>query len=457
MNTPAASAEFDHALLEMEWARIGHLISLAEAMRTGTVLEDSFSEAFGSVSEAVQSNREHGAWMVLRDTVAPDLLDGFLQLDLDLLVLALAGEARPALAPRIQSLQPQLQTPAPCLSVLQELLMLDDVSEVSALYDRLEPSAPLIAAGLLRVSGEGPYQTVHATPLAQRTVLGRPTDLAPPNGAHLETRRGRWSDLVLPEATLRSLKDFTAWLKRRDQLAAWGARGMGGPLALFSGGSGTGKSYAACVLAAELSADTEQPWALYTLDLGRVMSKYIGETEQNLNRLLDALDGRRAILQIDEADGLLGKRGDVSDARDRYANLEVSHMLSRFERHAGPVILTSNLRSNIDAAFLRRFQMVIDFPAPDAESRARLWNSLLPPGAPRTEDLDVNAVARAARLSGGSIQNAAHYATVLAAEQDGAVSPRHLARAIWAELGKENRQVRRSEIGSLAAFIEEDT
>jgi SpoVK/Ycf46/Vps4 family AAA+-type ATPase len=255
---------------------------------------------------------------------------------------------------------------------------------------------------------------------------------------------------------MRALRDFAAWLRRRDQLIAWGGRPTGGPLALFSGASGTGKSYAACVIAAEVAAETGQPWALYTLDLGRIMSKYVGETEENLNRLLDALDGRRAILQIDEADGLLGKRGEVTDARDRYANLEVSHMLSRFERHAGPVILTTNLRSNIDAAFLRRFQMVVDFPSPDATSRAALWLALLPPRAPRDTTLDIDELAGAARLSGGAIQNAAHYAAVLAAEAAQPIAPCHLARAVWAELGKENRQIRPSEIGALAAHLEEE-
>ncbi|MEM7505596.1 MAG: ATP-binding protein [Pseudomonadota bacterium] len=456
MNTHAPAADFDLTLLDMEWARAGHLITLAEALRTGIELDESFANTFAEVGEAVRENRSLGVWSSLRETVAPDLLVSFLQLDLDLLALALAPEARPNLGPRIQSLQPQVNLPNPSIALLQELLMLDESPEISALFERLEPTAPLVAAGLVRIAGEGAYQVLQATALAQRTVLRRVSDLAPPPGAQLETRRGVWADLVLPEATLRSLRDFTAWLKRRQQIADWGARAMGGPLALFSGASGTGKSYAASVIAAELSAETGSLWALYTLDLGRIMSKYVGETEQNLNRLLDALDGRRAILQIDEADGLLGKRGEVSDARDRYANLEVSHMLSRFERHAGPVILTSNLRTNIDAAFLRRFQLVVDFPPPDAASRGQLWRRLLPPEAPCESDLDIDAVAAAARLSGGSILNAAHYTAVLAAEAEEPIGEKHLARAIWAELGKENRQIRKSEIGHLARFIGEE-
>ena len=186
------------------------------------------------------------------------------------------------------------------------------------------------------------------------------------------------------------------------------------------------------------------------------MSKYVGETEANINALLDSLEGRRALLQIDEADGLLGKRGDVSDARDRYANLEVSHMLARFERHAGPVILTTNLRSNVDAAFLRRFQLIVDFPSPDAAARARMWDVLLPSKAPRADRVDVAALGAAARLSGGAISNAATYAAVLAAEAETAIDLPHIAKAVWAELSKDTRQVRTAEIGFLANHVTGD-
>jgi len=444
------------AALEIEWMRIAMMATLAEAERSGAELSDDFSERFAEVCGGVAECRGAGAWSGLSGFVASELLDHFVHLDLDLLALALVPDAHPALGSRIHALQPHLATPAPCLAAIEELLMMENGTEVGVLYDRLGPTAPLVASGLIKVTGEGAYQQLRATSLAQRAVLGRVTDVTPPPGAVLETRRARWSDLVVPDKTQRALKDLVSWLQFRDQIAAWGGRPSGGPLALFTGASGTGKSLAASVVAAELSAATGEPWALYTLDLGRVMSKYVGETEENLNRLLDALDRRRAILQIDEADGLFGKRGEVSDARDRYANLEVSHMLSRFERHDGPVILTSNLRSNIDAAFLRRFQMVIDFPTPDADARTALWSALIPPDAPRAEELDIAELAASARLSGGAIRNAAHYAAILARSEDEPVAHRHLARAVWAELGKENRQVRRSEIGAFASHIEDE-
>jgi len=456
MNQMPDLQEFETAPLSLEWLRVGQLVALAEAMRTGDELPEGFGDALSELGAAIGELRSNGAWAGLAQVVDRDLLSEFWQIDIDLLVLALAADARPSLAPRLQSLQPQVGAPNPSLALAQELLMLEDNDEVSALYSRLEPTAPLVASGLIRITGgDGPYQLIRATRAAQRAVFGRVTDITPPPGANLETRRGTWGDLVLPDATMRSLKDFAAWLKHRDRITEWGGRVLGGPLALFSGGSGTGKSFAASVIAAEISHGGE-PWALYTLDLGRIMSKYVGETEENLNKLLDALDGRRAVLQIDEADGLLGKRGEISDARDRYANLEVSHMLSRFERHNGPVILTTNLRTNIDSAFLRRFQLVIDFPSPDVQARARLWSKLLPPNAPRAKDVDLDTLAASARLSGGAILNAAQYATILAADNGGKVTGEYLARAVWAELAKENRQIRKSEIGALGVHLEEE-
>jgi hypothetical protein len=453
-NDPAA----DRAMLDSEWTRIGMLVAMAESSRTGTTLAEGFAERFAEIGERVGADRQSGSWSGLR-RIAPDpLLEKFVHLDLDILALALAGEARPALAPRIHSLQPHIGDPMPSLALVQELLMLDGGDEVAALFERLDPSAPLIAGGLVRVSGKGAYQTLAAVPLLARTLLGRSTDLSPPPGAHLVTIMAGWDDLVLPESAIAVLRDFTSWIRfRRQVISEWQARPLGGPLALFSGPSGSGKTFAASVIAAQLTRLTGESWALYALDLGRIMSKYVGETEQNLNALLDALDGRRAILQIDEADGLLGKRGEVSDARDRYANLEVSHMLSRFERHAGPVILTTNLRSNIDAAFLRRFQQVIDFPAPDTKARKTLWDKLLPAGAPRAEGLDTGELASAVRLSGGAIHNAAFFASILACERGEPIGGAHVARAVWAELKKDNRQVRRSELGPLAVYLEEES
>lgn len=455
MSAISDSVAVDRAMFDAEWSRVALLITMAEALRTGSTLGDEFSPAFNEAAQAVSAARDAAIWAPLGALVPEALLRQFVQFDLDILAMALAPEARPSLAPRIQSLQPQIADPRPSLALLQELLMLDNGHEVASLYDRLEPSAPLSSSGLIRISGSGAYQKINAAPSVARLLLGRATDLSPPPGANLVTTQASWDDLILPEASLAALRDFGAWIRNRSQvISEWQVRPIGGPIALFCGPSGSGKSFAATVIAGHLSEMSGEHWALYSLDLGRIMSKYVGETEQNLNALLDALDGRRAILQIDEADGLLGKRGEVTDARDRYANLEVSHMLSRFERHAGPVILTTNLRTNIDAAFLRRFQQIVDFPAPDASAREKLWQRLLPATAPRAAEMDVGALASDVRLSGGAIHNAAFFASVLAWDSGDAITGHHVARAVWAELNKDNRQVRRSELGSLADYLE---
>ncbi|MCP5086613.1 MAG: ATP-binding protein [Rhodobacteraceae bacterium] len=456
MTALAEQKNISAALLDAEWDRMLCLLELAEAVRTGDTLDDAFSERFQAVSDEVETARTAGAWLGLVEAMPRDTLDELTRMDIDLLVLALAPVARPTLAPRIQSLQPQMAQPWAAVPLAQELLMVEGAADVALMFDRLHPTAPLVAAGLIKVEGTTPSQIIRPGPLLIKCLLGRDAELAPPPGATLSDRRGRWDQLILPRATLRHLQDFTDWVEHAKTLTRdWGAEPIHGPLGLFSGASGTGKTFAASVIAASLSEKTGERWSLYTLDLGRIMSKYVGETEANLNALLDALEGRNALLQIDEADGLLGKRGEVSDARDRYANLEVSHMLSRFERHVGPVILTTNLRSNVDAAFLRRFQMVVDFPAPDATARGQLWQVLLPPEAPKAERLDLVEIGSAVRLSGGSIQNAANYASVLAAAKGAPIDLPQIARAAWAELNKDSRQVRKNEIGFLQDYLED--
>ncbi len=439
--------------LGAEWARLSHLIAMAEALRGAQALPEDFAAEFEAVSEAVAEGRSAGAWRGLARCCERSLLATLTNLDLDVLATALLGDAMPVLGPRLMTLQPHLRTAYPGLGLLQELLAMDQPEAADLLFSRLAPGAPLIAGHLVQIerqAGEpdGGFQVVRPGPGVAQAVLGRAVDLGPPPGAHLTRRTAAWEDLVLPEPTLARLRELLAWTRQRRRVERdWRARGLGGPLALFSGGSGTGKTFAAAAIAGELG------WPLYALDLGRVMSKWVGETEQNVNRLLDALHGRPAVLAIDECDALLGKRGEISDARDRYANLEVSHLLSRLERHDGPVILTTNLRSNIDHAFLRRFQMVIDFPPPDPSARARLWDTLLPAGAPRAPELDVAMLGAAATLSGGAIHNAAFHAAVLAAEADTPIGPREVALAVWREMGKDNRPVRRSELGALAAHL----
>src|SRR5205085_648337 len=213
-----------------------------------------------------------------------------------------------------------------------------------------------------------------------------------------------FADLVLPPDTMAQLKELLTRARYREQvLDVWK---MGGPsarrrglTALFAGPSGTGKTMAAEVLASELGLD------LYTVDLATVVDKYVGETEKNLDRIFAEAERVNGVILFDEADALFGKRSEVSDAHDRYANIEVAYLLQRMERHPGAVILATNFRRNIDEAFVRRLDFVIDFPFPEPEDRRRIWRLVLPAEAPIAHDIDLDFLANQFKLSGGSIRN----------------------------------------------------
>jgi SpoVK/Ycf46/Vps4 family AAA+-type ATPase len=177
----------------------------------------------------------------------------------------------------------------------------------------------------------------------------------------------------------------------------------------------------------------------YRVDLAGVVSKYIGETEKNLDRLFRVAEHANAVLVFDEADALFGKRSAVSDARDRYANLEVAYLLQRVETYPGVVILTTNLRQDVDQAFLRRIDIAIDFPVPGPAERARLWRRNLPPRAPLSDAIDLDRLAAAHPLPGGAIRNCARAAAFAAAGDGGVIAAAHLDQAIALELRKLGR------------------
>ena len=211
--------------------------------------------------------------------------------------------------------------------------------------------------------------------------------------------------------------------------------------ALFAGDSGTGKTMSAEVIAGELGLD------LYTVNLATVVDKYVGETEKNLERIFSEAGGVNAVLLFDEADAIFGKRSEVRDAHDRYANIESAYLLQRMETFDGLAILSTNLRSNIDDAFTRRLDMIIDFPAPDERSRLSIWQRCLRPPVPVAGDLDLDFCARAFTMSGGNIRSAATTAGYLAAGAGGAVGMPELIAAIAAEYRKMGRLVLEREFG----------
>jgi SpoVK/Ycf46/Vps4 family AAA+-type ATPase len=202
---------------------------------------------------------------------------------------------------------------------------------------------------------------------------------------------------------------------------------------LFAGPPGTGKTMAAEVMAGALALD------LYKIDLALVVSKYIGETEKNLDRIFAAAETANAILFFDEADALFGKRSEVKDSHDRYANIEIGYLLQKMEEYEGIAILATNLRQNIDEAFLRRLQSIVDFPFPDENHRRRIWGAVFPPAAPLGSDVDFAALARDVRLAGGSIKNIAVSAAFHAAAEERAIEMKHFIRAARREHQKLGR------------------
>lgn len=253
-----------------------------------------------------------------------------------------------------------------------------------------------------------------------------------------------WEDLVLPETQLQSLHDIARQIRQRLKVyETWGfasksARGLG-ISALFAGVSGTGKTMSAEVLANELELE------LYRIDLSQVVSKYIGETEKNLRRVFDAAEESSAILLFDEADALFGKRSEVKDSHDRYANIEISYLLQRMEAYRGLAILTTNMKEALDQAFLRRIRFVIQFPFPNTYQRGEIWKRAFPPQTP-TEGLDVNRLAKL-NVTGGNIRNIALHAAFLAADSNEPVRMDHLLRGARVEFAKLEKPLTESEIG----------
>jgi hypothetical protein len=248
-----------------------------------------------------------------------------------------------------------------------------------------------------------------------------------------------WDDLVLPEKQQSQLHELEQAIRNANGvLQDWGFESRlpygRGITALFSGPSGTGKTMAAGILARELGLD------LYTIDLSRVVSKYIGETEKNLDRIFQQAEDANAMLFFDEADALFGKRSAIKDAHDRYANIEIAYLLQKMEERLGVTILASNLRTNIDDAFMRRIRFGIEFQMPEYAQRLKIWRSSLPKGLQLGDDVDLTVLAKRLRVSGGSIMNVCVSAASLAYAPGGEIRMEHFAHAAKRELQKLGHQ-----------------
>jgi Winged helix domain, variant/ATPase family associated with various cellular activities (AAA) len=261
-----------------------------------------------------------------------------------------------------------------------------------------------------------------------------------------------WDDLVLAPAVMRGLKEVAARARHRDTvLTDWRMRRGGGRghgvTALFAGDSGTGKTMSAEVIAADLGLD------VYTVNLATVVDKYIGETEKNLERIFAEAGGVNAVLFFDEADAIFGKRSDVRDAHDRYANIESAYLLQRLESFDGLAVLATNLRANIDEAFTRRLDAIIDFPEPTEELRRALWQHCLAPPLPVTDDIDYDFLASSFEFAGGNIRSASTTAAYLAAAVGRPVGMQQLIWAVEQEYRKLGRLVLEREFGRYYSMI----
>ncbi len=314
---------------------------------------------------------------------------------------------------------------------------------------------PLGAIDAAVHGGLGGPNGAHATDLAQLRVAARGA-----SGGELarlthrvETDAG-WDDLILAPDALDRLRDIARSVDVRHRvLDEWGfgrRPGGRGVHLLFAGPSGTGKTLAAAVLARAAG------YELRACDVSQVVDKYIGETEKRLDEVLREAEAANCVLLFDEADALFGRRAEVRDARDRYANIEVAYLLQRIERHEGITILATNLGQHLDEAFARRLHHRVDFHPPDAALRRRLWRRLFPVGAPLAPDVDLDAIADHVELTGGAIRNATLAAAYLAAADGRAIGQHDVVRSVLRELDKLCRRPSRAEHAALTTATRVD-
>lgn len=430
-----SETQMDALMPLAEWQRVELLCLCLLQAKEGP--SENLLNDLRALQQQVQRLRQEQFWCALN---VPD--DALWH---DILACVYAASVIPRIGWLYQDLQSNRQ-PAPSEALIFALLALPD----HMLEQARRALWQLEQRGLIQRELPDAFSPLQPDRLSLSRLMNWSLDDCAPPGAYPVKRRASWDDLVLPTPQKTMLREFLHWIHQREQVVEqWGGQSTGGPVALFAGPSGTGKTLAASVLAEELG------WPLFRVDLAALVSKYVGETEKNIGRLFDATHGRQVILQFDEVDALMGKRGEVREARDRYANMEVSYLLSRIEEHDGPCVLTTNLRNQIDKAFCRRFQIVIEFPRPDIEQRYALWQRLLPPRAPRAADLDLMLVASAINLTGGQIRNAALHSAYLAAAEQRPIDLSGVALAVYRELAKEQSQVAANQLGALAAFLPE--
>lgn len=439
MDTRVSSPQTRNQALAAEMDRIEMLCDAVARHRDGKTLSQAVRNRLTETQAQVGAQRGTG--------IFADLLRGLGGIDADIAIDCLMIVAyplvRPSRARRLAALSGGVGDGVVTQALLHELLMPDDPHE-ARLAQALAPTAPLMQAGLLRAEGQGPGRVLQPGFALARFVAGTETCLNPPDAVRLVHQPG---DPLRP-----MLHPPRIWL-RLDEIAALialvgaGGSGMAGPSVLFTGGPGTGKTLSVYHLAERL----RRP--LYQVDLGRVVSKWMGETERNLSRVFEGMSGTEGIILIDEADALLGKRVEVRESRDQHANVTVSHLLSLLERHRGPVFATTNLSGNLDKAYIRRFSAVLDFHRPNHAIRVQLWaDALIAADIGKHRAAGLAADAAHAELSAAEIANAVVVAQALAQMAQGRLGPAEVTRAIMLEKTKGDLTFTAEDLGPLAPY-----
>jgi len=327
-----------------------------------------------------------------------------------------------------------------------------EVSEVAAhfRFTREEIQNAAYAARNLALLRDGPAGTLTRADL--QTACRAESSPRLLSFARKILTRYAWNELVLPEEQKTQLREIIAYIRHHEAVYTdWGfgqKHAMGrGTNVLFTGPSGTGKTMAAGMMAGELGLD------LYKIDLSTVVSKYIGETEKNLQRVFKEAETSNAILFFDEADALFGKRSEVKDSHDRYANIEVNYLLQKMEEHEGIVILATNFSKNVDDAFLRRLHFAVLFPSPEKAERLHIWRQVFPSAAPLADDVDFEFLARRLKIAGGNIKNIALGAAFLAQSGNDRIGMRHIVLAAKREFQKVGKICVKADFGEYYELV----
>lgn len=329
-------------------------------------------------------------------------------------------------------------------------------SELNTLVDRFRLTPDQIADAVATAINTAHWQSQVKSKLQNPNLADLFAATRAQSGHHLTglarkiEPKYQLNDIILPEEQKTQLREICNQAKYRSiVLEKWGfdchlslGKGLN---VLFLGQPGTGKTMAAEAIAHELQLD------LYKIDLSQIVSKYIGETEKNIDRIFTAAAASNAILLFDEADAIFGKRSEVKDARDRYANIEIGYLLQKMEEYEGIAILTTNLANNIDDAFTRRLSFIIGFPFPKEAERYQIWQHIFPDSTPRSADLDLEFMARRFEIAGGNIRNIALAVTFLAAPEGIEVCMSHLIRATQGEYQKIGKIILDEDFGSYAS------